>query len=564
MIVKVDNIKIKDRVIINSCELCLNPNCFYVLTGENGSGKTLLLKKLFSLLHENYNVDLVDQNNNQIIKNASVLSNIALSNESNEIEKAQELLNTYGLDRLSTLQANTLSGGEKRLVEIMRCVYHNADIILIDEPTNDLDNESVKLLITMIEQLKKDKIIIAITHDDRLSEVRDYSITIKNNNVYQDSVSGNQTVPQKKKSNIDKKFVHKIFPLNIVSILFSFVFILLTTFEIGGHSNIETSVSYTIPDNQVNLYSSTSASIGSELLDQVMPISITSTMKSSSLFKQVYSYNHLNNEVNRSDNDNISFESHDKFLCYPIEYYDADSKKIFYTFDYYLDKYYGQTQYSASVNTNGFFTQPYIYSDNEDNVYMFDLEKFNTCISELESMITINGNHLQKRCVVIVLESCEFDDFLEDPQYSTLIDQNIYIKSNHVIDFVNKIKIQSDTIKESSKIALIGLIIMVCDSLCSFLYLYIQKNKVHIFKNRDIDMVSLEDSLKPSFNNRIIKLSLFGIFILVICILYWPLIIEQYGYIYLIITMVYFSLQYLINSKMLTKSLKNYYRWDCR
>ena len=81
----------------------------------------------------------MDQSSDMLISNLSVLENIVLTDDKEELEYAKSLLVKYGLESLINHNVEELSGGEKRLVCLMRCKYSSAPILLIDEPSNDLD-----------------------------------------------------------------------------------------------------------------------------------------------------------------------------------------------------------------------------------------------------------------------------------------------------------------------------------------------------------------------------------------------------------------------------------------
>jgi ABC-type bacteriocin/lantibiotic exporter with double-glycine peptidase domain len=58
-----------------------------------------------------------------------------------------------------------LSGGQIQKVAIARALYKNSDVLFFDEPTSNLDKESVDEFIKTIERLKENKTIIVVSHD---------------------------------------------------------------------------------------------------------------------------------------------------------------------------------------------------------------------------------------------------------------------------------------------------------------------------------------------------------------------------------------------------------------
>lgn len=78
-------------------------------------------------------------------------------------QKVEQLLEEFGLTRLAKQKAWTLSGGEKRRMEIARCMISNPHIILLDEPFVGIDPITVSELRQMIFKLKDKGIGILIT-----------------------------------------------------------------------------------------------------------------------------------------------------------------------------------------------------------------------------------------------------------------------------------------------------------------------------------------------------------------------------------------------------------------
>ena len=74
-----------------------------------------------------------------------------------------------------------LSGGEKQKLSLIRTFLKNTDLIILDEPTNALDVFTKEKLVKYLDSLKKDRIIVIITHDRELFDIGDEVIEIKKN-----------------------------------------------------------------------------------------------------------------------------------------------------------------------------------------------------------------------------------------------------------------------------------------------------------------------------------------------------------------------------------------------
>lgn len=182
----------------------------YALLGENGSGKSTLADLLIGLLKPTtgaifFNgININDFEDNWFLKvgylsqnfflfNETIKKNITLSSEENNFKKDlyEQSINTVHLDdyinNLPSLDntevldhGKNLSGGQKQKIALARLLYKNTDVILLDEATSFLDRDSTKEICEVMQRIKKQKIIIIITHSDEVVKYCDKVIKINN------------------------------------------------------------------------------------------------------------------------------------------------------------------------------------------------------------------------------------------------------------------------------------------------------------------------------------------------------------------------------------------------
>ena len=99
-----------------------------------------------------------------------------------EIEKeAKELLEIVGLAERIKHKPNQLSGGEKQRVAIARAMINKPKLILADEPTGNLDEDTSELIFSLFRKINKEhnQSIVVVTHARDLSQVTDRQIYLK-------------------------------------------------------------------------------------------------------------------------------------------------------------------------------------------------------------------------------------------------------------------------------------------------------------------------------------------------------------------------------------------------
>jgi putative ABC transport system ATP-binding protein len=99
-------------------------------------------------------------------------------------EKALALLELVGLSDKASSKPNEMSGGQQQRVSIARALANDPDILLMDEPTGNLDSESEKEVLEHIFKIHKTgKTVVIVTHNNELAKKAEMVIEIKDGKV---------------------------------------------------------------------------------------------------------------------------------------------------------------------------------------------------------------------------------------------------------------------------------------------------------------------------------------------------------------------------------------------
>ncbi|EJQ96403.1 MULTISPECIES: ABC transporter ATP-binding protein [Bacillus] len=109
------------------------------------------------------------------------IAKLKKDNKQESEKRADHLLAAFGLGERKTHYPNQLSGGEKQRVAIARAFMNNPDLILADEPTASLDSKRAREVVEMMKREVKEsqKAAIMITHDERMLDVCDRILTLR-------------------------------------------------------------------------------------------------------------------------------------------------------------------------------------------------------------------------------------------------------------------------------------------------------------------------------------------------------------------------------------------------
>lgn len=200
-------------IALNRVSLEIEKGEFVSIMGPSGSGKSTLMNIVGCLDQptegsieidgieiskmsgaelayiRNKKIGFVFQSFN-LLSSVDALSNVMLPLLYSDFPKekrrgrAIEVLKAVGLEDRLVHKPNELSGGQRQRLAIARALVNNADIILADEPTGNLDSRSGMEITSLLQRLNQDGMtILMVTHDENLAHYTDRIIYIKDGSI---------------------------------------------------------------------------------------------------------------------------------------------------------------------------------------------------------------------------------------------------------------------------------------------------------------------------------------------------------------------------------------------
>tara|TARA_B110000967_G_C18894369_1_gene569545 strand:- start:2179 stop:3855 length:1677 start_codon:yes stop_codon:yes gene_type:complete len=191
----------ENKILFKDLNLRLERGNIYCFKGRSGSGKTSLIfllmnlykfKKGAFLVNDTLTINTINWGNklgyvpqNPIIIDFSLRENLFLEeNDNDHFLKSENLFKKLNLKYIfenhenKSLNLRGLSGGEKQRISLIRALIKDPEILILDEPISSLDYENSSRIIEHLNQIKKDKIIVLTTHDDKFDYLFDKIINL--------------------------------------------------------------------------------------------------------------------------------------------------------------------------------------------------------------------------------------------------------------------------------------------------------------------------------------------------------------------------------------------------
>jgi putative ABC transport system ATP-binding protein len=198
------------RTVLDQVNLTFSPGEFVVLLGRSGSGKSTLLNLISGIDQPSSGtirvngqpITELDERSRTLIRRdqigfvfqffnliptLTVLENITLPQElagqsfQQAQQSAMQLLEKIGLADRKDTYPDKLSGGQQQRVAIARALAHNPSLILADEPTGNLDEETGQRVLELLLDLTRTagKTLIMATHNPDIAQLADRVLRVQ-------------------------------------------------------------------------------------------------------------------------------------------------------------------------------------------------------------------------------------------------------------------------------------------------------------------------------------------------------------------------------------------------
>lgn len=182
--------KYGSRMVVNNVDISVSRNEIVGLLGPNGAGKTTTFYMITGMIKPTKGDIFLDDNNitldpmykrarkgvGYLAQEPSIFSKLTVENnlklvlemrkdlsKEEQNEKVDKLLDDFSVSALRKSKGGTLSGGERRRVEIARSLCMDPDFILLDEPFAGVDPIAVEEIQSIVKSLKQRNIGVLIT-----------------------------------------------------------------------------------------------------------------------------------------------------------------------------------------------------------------------------------------------------------------------------------------------------------------------------------------------------------------------------------------------------------------
>lgn len=439
--------------------------------GKSGSGKSTLLNAIASLIDidsgniflDNLDItkfsslELCNYRNNMIgyiyqdyhlIEYMSLIDNVKLgctiSNNNSNVDYLLKKLNIYNK---RNYLVNRLSGGEKQRGAIVRALINNPEIILCDEPTGALDSYNGHIIMDILKEISRDKLVIVVSHDEELAvEYADRIIRISDGKVLYDKIDSNDKFRKIRRNKIHFSSILKLAIQNLklkkgrtlftsIALSLGFLCLLLVL-------NLSTSFNRVIKETESDIVS-------------IIPISVSNM-----------DYKINNKEVRKSDEmiiykDNLSYIHRNKISLDYINYLNNIDEIKYMSYDYDIsfplisDNYYNvDNNYMKMIPDSSFISNNYeiLCGNGIESEYdiLLKVDSYNNVNGDILDLFGINSDISYDKLIGRKIRVIVNDDYYVkngDYYYINSDKKQMYDKSYitlNIVGIVREIEVVDD------------------------------------------------------------------------------------------------------------------------
>ena len=503
----------------------------YCITGPSGCGKTTLLS-ILSGTKRNYIGDIFFNNQAisnlsnysfnhvsyvsqkyQLFDNLTALENVLLplemidENINKYKHKATMLFKQFNVINVINEKVKNLSGGEKQRVAIIRSLLKPFDILLLDEPTSALDETSTNLFFDILNSIKKDKIIIMVSHNIDIINKSDEIVNIKSNALIKINKSRKQVIENKIKFKKINYLHKKIFTSKKILNYFSSTILTMGLLTICLSSLLSSFISNVVDSSfsmfNTNSYVTFKSEKSNEIIDfsnmnvnynyiyyEGIEPSLKNTIKSSNLISYV--------DFNYYDIDNINF-IYDNYLS---TYKENFVLSIPSHLSEYIKKDNYLTFYSNSLSKKIKVDKVITSDDNMFYIYCNNVGYLMSFFNYYK-IKCITSKYLYSENIINIYDYLMNENIFRNYIFNLNIDNNIIsIHESYYPRITSKMIHDIKEINNCENVIISDFTNTFIDYNTGFLYIFIDKNAIQVIIDESInnDTIDISNKLTSIIN----------------------------------------------------------------
>ena len=242
----------ENKIIINDFSFVFPNRGLICLVGESGCGKSTFLSVICGVERKDKGHIYNNKNTSLMLQGIELIEFLNVKGHFDFFNIDKSSLNEFNLEKIYFKYPYQLSKGQKQIVSFIIISNLEKEFLLLDEPTSALDEENSKKVFDLVKYKSKDRLIILVTHDNKLAnEYSNFLFKMNNGNVEINEIKKikNKVKNYKKiKTKFTIKNIYGYLKSKIKSNKISLLLLFLVTFLLSFLSMIFLNVSLSIMD----------------------------------------------------------------------------------------------------------------------------------------------------------------------------------------------------------------------------------------------------------------------------------------------------------------------------